>query len=239
MKIVGHRGAKSILPENTLCGFHYLKNHGMGAVEFDVRQLIDGHLCVIHDDNFIRTSGVDKTVEQSSLSELTNINQSWHFKDFIGFEKTPLLSEVLAVVGDFYHIEIEVKPVSTQENATRLIRTLHHEIRQYVDDLTPITITSFDVKILQALSDYPHLKKGLLFNKSDTASAIRLAKELDYQRIGWDYTLATPDVIDKSHQAGLAVSVWTVNDKQLVNVFKNLGVDALITDNPVLMSKAD
>ncbi len=38
MRIIGHRGARGEAPENTLGGFEYLKQLGVRAVEFDVRQ---------------------------------------------------------------------------------------------------------------------------------------------------------------------------------------------------------
>ena len=51
MRIIGHRGARGEAPENTLGGFRYLHQLGGRAVEFDVRQLQDDQLIVIHDDN--------------------------------------------------------------------------------------------------------------------------------------------------------------------------------------------
>ena len=52
MQIIGHRGARGEAPENTLGGFQYLNDLGIRAVEFDVRQLKDDTLVVMHDDNF-------------------------------------------------------------------------------------------------------------------------------------------------------------------------------------------
>ena len=39
-------------PENTLGGFQHIKNLGIRGVEFDIRQLQDQELVVIHDDSF-------------------------------------------------------------------------------------------------------------------------------------------------------------------------------------------
>ena len=49
MKIIGHRGARGEAPENTLAGFQYLHDLGICAVEFDVRQLKDAELVIMHD----------------------------------------------------------------------------------------------------------------------------------------------------------------------------------------------
>ena len=52
MRIIGHRGARGEAPENTLGGFEYLKQLGVRAVEFDVRQLKDATTVIMHDDSF-------------------------------------------------------------------------------------------------------------------------------------------------------------------------------------------
>ena len=69
MRIIGHRGARGEAPENTLGGFRYLHDLGVRAVEFDVRQLKDDQLVVIHDDDFVRTTGKSQHVESCNLSE--------------------------------------------------------------------------------------------------------------------------------------------------------------------------
>lgn len=50
MRIIGHRGARGEAPENTLGGFQYIQDLGIRAVEFDVRQLKDDALIIMHDD---------------------------------------------------------------------------------------------------------------------------------------------------------------------------------------------
>ncbi|MFA9204484.1 MAG: glycerophosphodiester phosphodiesterase, partial [Flavobacteriales bacterium] len=57
MQLIGHRGARQEAPENTLGGFAYLAQLGLRAVEFDVRQLHDDTLVVIHDADLLRTAG--------------------------------------------------------------------------------------------------------------------------------------------------------------------------------------
>ena len=47
--VYGHRGARGVLPENTMAGFEYLRQIGVGAVELDVQNTADGVPVVIHD----------------------------------------------------------------------------------------------------------------------------------------------------------------------------------------------
>lgn len=47
--VYGHRGARGVLPENTINGFRYLSDIGAGAVEFDVQNAAGGVPVVVHD----------------------------------------------------------------------------------------------------------------------------------------------------------------------------------------------
>ena len=47
--------------------------------------------------------------------------------------------------------------------------------------------------------------------------------------------LATPEMIQLSHDAGLTISVWTVNDVERAKALRDLGIEGLITDVPKLM----
>ena len=53
--------------------------------------------------------------------------------------------------------------------------------------------------------------------------------------IGWMDRLATPEMIQLSHDAGLTISVWTVNDVERAKALRDLGIEGLITDVPKLM----
>lgn len=47
--VYGHRGARGVLPENTMASFDYLRAIGVRAVEIDVQTTADGVPVVIHD----------------------------------------------------------------------------------------------------------------------------------------------------------------------------------------------
>src|SRR5678815_1421012 len=56
MKIVGHRGARNLWPENSLGGFRRLLELGVESVEFDVHETRDRQFVVIHDPTLERTT---------------------------------------------------------------------------------------------------------------------------------------------------------------------------------------
>ncbi|MDD9893766.1 MAG: glycerophosphodiester phosphodiesterase family protein [Gammaproteobacteria bacterium] len=49
--------------------------------------------------------------------------------------------------------------------------------------------------------------------------------------------MVTEDFVNDAHNAGLAVHVWTINDcPEMVRIL-NLGVDAIMTDRPLLLEQ--
>ena len=80
-RLLGHRGARSEAPENTLFGFqhaHSLQARGLAGVEFDVQLTADGHLVVFHDDTLLRLCGLQSRIDQLSLAEIQRYLQSGH-----------------------------------------------------------------------------------------------------------------------------------------------------------------
>ena len=232
MKIIGHRGARGEAPENTLGGFQYIHDLGIRAVEFDVRQLKDDELVIMHDDNFIRTTGIDKNLYECTQADLNTYNQANIWMDW---EKqiTPTLVQSLNIMQDFEHIEVEVKAVETLQQAERLIIELQKQLKGF--EQTAV-ITSFDLKIHQALQQQQSIfKRGLLIEQDIKQQAIEQALQLGCCQIGWMNQLATDDIIQATQNAQLNISVWTVNDIERAKHLQSLGIDGLITDFPKMM----
>lgn len=232
MQIIGHRGARGEAPENTLGGFQYLHDLGIRAVEFDVRQLKDDTLVVMHDDNFLRTTSIDRELYSCTVDDLAHYNQAAIWMDW-QHQVTPTLEQSLNLLREFSHLEVEVKAVKDLAAAERLIQSLQHALTGF--EHTAV-ITSFDLKIHQALqqSNSP-FKRGLLIEDDIQEHAIEQALSLGCSRIGWMNQLATDAMIRATQAAGLKVSVWTVNDVERAKHLQAYGIDGLITDFPTMM----
>ena len=159
MQLIGHRGARQEAPENTLGGFAYLAQLGLRAVEFDVRQLHDDTLVVIHDADLLRTAGQVTSVYDLRQADLSELDQRQGWPDWQGAEPLATLPQVLAQLDGFSHIEVEVKAVDSAEQANRLIQHL----LPLLDACPAASITSFDLQILRAVQQQqPQQKRGLL-----------------------------------------------------------------------------
>ena len=234
MIIIGHRGARGEAPENTLGGFQYIHNLGIRAVEFDVRQLNDNQLIVMHDDNFLRTTGIDQPLYTLNSTALEAYNQADIWMDW---EKqiTPTLKQSLKIIHDFEHIEVEVKAVKSMADAERLTIELQKQLQSFENTAV---ITSFDLKIHQTLQQQNScFKRGLLIEDSIGQKAIEQALTLECCQIGWMNQLATDEIILATQKAQFNLSVWTVNDIGRAKKLRDLGIQGLITDFPKMMQK--
>lgn len=230
MKIIGHRGARGEAPENTLGGFQYIHDLGIRAVEFDVRQLQDDALVIMHDDQFTRTTGHSKSLYECQSDDLCHYDQSHFWHDWSKFEITPSLSQTLRIIQNFDHIEVEIKAVDTEYEANKLIETLQNQLIGFENSAV---ITSFDTKINHALNQQKSsFKHGLLIEDDIQYRAIDQALALGCCQIGWMNELATNEIITATQNANLAISVWTVNDVKRAQELYVLGIQGLITDYP-------
>jgi glycerophosphoryl diester phosphodiesterase len=246
MKIIGHRGARGEAPENTLGGFRHIIDLGLKAVEFDVRLLRDGQLAVLHDATLQRTAGKSDLLADLDTNDLSDFDNRQGWTDWTQPEPIPTLQQVLDLLIYFDHIEVEVKAVESEDDVLKITEQLIIELNTWSNQQA-ITVTSFDVRILAALQrsrmEQKHqLKTGLLLERSsdsnDLSSAQTYAQqavELGCSRIGLSDKLATESRVSAIKDAGLLISIWTVNSTERAKTLQNWQVDGLITDHPSLM----
>lgn len=108
VKIIGHRGARDLWPENSLEGFRNLLELGVEGVEFDVHQTRDNEIVVIHDPTLDRTTHGSGPVGEKTLAELQAITLR------NSRERIPNLDDVLDVLGESaleLHVEIKTDAI--------------------------------------------------------------------------------------------------------------------------------
>lgn len=112
-RVVGHRGAKGLWPENSLSGFVQAgQMAGLDAVEFDLHLTADGEIVVLHDPTLERTTTGTGPVGALSLTDLRALRLKGGTKidQVILDEGIPTLDEVLEILGPGgkdLHIELK------------------------------------------------------------------------------------------------------------------------------------
>src|SRR5918995_4154710 len=102
MLIYAHRGVSVNHPENTLRAFQHALAIGVDGIELDVHATADGIPVVIHDRDVARTTDGTGYVDQIPLVRLETFDAG-------DGERVPTLAEVLALVGDAAHLDVEIK----------------------------------------------------------------------------------------------------------------------------------
>ncbi len=84
--IIGHRGAPSECPENTMVSFRAAVDAGVDGLETDLRTTKDGYVVLIHDESVNRTTnGGLRNVRDMTFAELETLDAgSWFSPAFAG-----------------------------------------------------------------------------------------------------------------------------------------------------------
>jgi glycerophosphoryl diester phosphodiesterase len=94
-KLVGHRGALAVAPENTMASFERAWRDGVDLVELDVRLSADHQVVVLHDAAVDRTTDGSGLITRFTVAELKRLDAgAWFDARFAG-ERIPTLVEVL------------------------------------------------------------------------------------------------------------------------------------------------
>ncbi len=98
MKIIGHRGARGLAPENTIAGLRKGLEHHVDMLEFDLRVTRDGIVILHHDAAIHDPAGKRLKIADHTYTELHD-----HKPDLPTFE------EVLETIGHPVPLYVEVK----------------------------------------------------------------------------------------------------------------------------------
>lgn len=103
-RIIGHRGGRSLWPENSLGGFRNLLGLPVAGVELDIHLSDAGELLVIHDPTLDRTTDATGPVRALTPQDRARVR----LKNCD--EGIPVLSEVLPVFADSgFEMHLEIK----------------------------------------------------------------------------------------------------------------------------------
>ena len=108
-KLVGHRGACDVAPENTMASFERAWQDGADIVELDVRLSADHHVVVLHDALLDRTTDGTGYVGDRSLAKLKRLDAGAWFDPRYAGERIPTLHEVLDWVDGRVGLLLELK----------------------------------------------------------------------------------------------------------------------------------
>lgn len=218
---VGHRGAASHEPENTLRSFSRAMALGADMVELDVHLCGSGELVVIHDKTVDRTTDGTGEVVKLTFDELRALDAG-------NGERIPTLQEVIDLATGRMGINIELKGLGTAGPA------LEH-IEEAVErgwDRSGFLVSSFHMDELAAIRKLSEdVRTGILF-AFDYGSIMEFAELNGAYSLNPNHRVVTPEFVARTRERDLKIFAWTVNEPGDIARMKGLGVDGIISDFP-------
>ncbi|HWQ38703.1 MAG TPA: glycerophosphodiester phosphodiesterase [Burkholderiales bacterium] len=228
-RVIAHRGAGALAPENTLAALRLGRNRGFRGVEFDVRLSGDGVPVLMHDETLERTTDGRGRVADTAYEVLQRLDAGgWFGNEFLG-EPVPALAAAIALCQQSgLWANIELKPCPGRE--VEIGRAVARVVQLAGAGPQPHLLSSFSIEALEAAKqEAPRLPRGLLVEAPPGDWKARL-DQLECVSLHADWRHLDRERVRQIHSAGFAVLAYTVNDSEAALQLLGWGVDALVTD---------
>jgi glycerophosphoryl diester phosphodiesterase len=223
---VGHRGASALAPENTPEAFALAVELGCDMLEFDVLALTDGTIVVTHDSRHLRDPG------------LVTLDEALAF-----------CAERLPGIG----LQVDLKRRGVERAVVEALR--RHDV------LERAWVSGFDADSLRRVAEIePDLPRSFtmprdrfkISKRGPLAPVVRAAlksigaslprripavlERAHANALTLHYSIASREAIERAHELGAPVYVWTVDDPARVERLVRWGADGIITNDPRVFS---
>lgn len=241
MRVIGHRGALALAPENTLAAFAAGERCGVDAIEFDVQRTADGVPVVIHDHTLDRTTNGTGPVNAHTLSEIRALDAGIRFGTSFAGERVPSLDELLTWVAPRrLDLMLELKQPSPgsadQKRDPELPGAALAAVREH-GLLDRTTFISFDHPSLAGiLAIDPDAHVGLLTEGPvlvDPLAPARAIPGAEGMHVRWWWI--SSELCAAAHAAGMHVHAWGFGRSASADVVRRLasyGIDSMSADAP-------
>ncbi len=250
-QVVAHRGASDIAAEHTLGAYLEALAAGAEGLECDVRLTSDGHLVCFHDRDTRRTGrrkGLVSTMELAELDQLefATWKNPWADLDDEADDRDEQLDKVLTlrklceVVADHdrrIELAIETKH-PTRYGALvekRLVEVLRHfGWHRPGGQARVMSFSWVSLQRVQRLA--PEVPVVMLVERARHWPLVRQVLEPGWVLgPGIEELTAHPGFVRRLAQTDREIHVWTVNTDAQLELCRDLGVSAIITDRPAYM----
>ena len=214
-----HRGDTSIFLENTIEAFQSAVSLGYLYLETDLRETSDGKIITFHDPNLKRITGANITISETKFSDI-------RMRRLPSREIIPTIDELLEEFPDsFFNMDLKVNQI--EEKVLKKINS-HNALER-------VCLGSFNSKVIKKINSLePKILTSMgisqvimykFFQKKNISKLIQIPTRWNGIKV------ITKKFIDRLHNDGLKVHVWTINKETEMQSLIDLGVDGIMTDN--------
>jgi glycerophosphoryl diester phosphodiesterase len=261
-EVVAHRGASAEAPEHTMAAYRRAADLGADAVECDVRLTRDGVLVCVHDRQIASTSNGRGVVSALQLDELEQFHfgprkatrrSRWADDEISAVTDEPDVENGLVLTLERLLDYITASPGTVRlaietKHPTRHARKVEEALVAILERFgllargapvewagrPAVRMMSFSQLAVRRMADLaPDIPTVQLIGKR--LRPLRrevLAGNATAVGPGIALIRADPEFVAAAHAAGKEVHVWTVNKPGDMDLVRDLGVDAIISDHP-------
>lgn len=237
--VMGHRGASSIAPENTLAAFQLAESHDVPWIEVDADMLGDGTVVISHDATLARCSDHNGWLQELIVTDLDKIDAgAWFADEFIG-ERIPTLVELILFTNETgMNLNLEIKSGRDKAATDKLIDGIIRDINHHWQGGQQLLISSFNHLLLAEVKRRaPEISLACLFESPLPRDWLTSAQYVGAEFIHPKDEGLTEQQIKAMMAAGYKVNVWTVNNLARANQLYNWGVTGVCSDYPQLFPR--
>lgn len=243
-----HRGGAAEWPENTVLAFREVaKAYPEVLLEGDLQLTKDGVVVLLHDRTVDRTTNGTGAVKDLSLAEVKALDAGYHFSPDGGATypwrgkgvTIPTLEEVLAVMPQ-HRALFELK------DGEGLVAAVVPVIRAH-EATDRIIIASFQEVLMQELrAAMPEiatcyarpgaLKLFMALRVGGWETYVPTDRMLSLTRGHFKQFSITAEEVGRIREKGILVQAHTLDTKEEIDHFIDMGVDSILTDHPSLLA---
>jgi glycerophosphoryl diester phosphodiesterase len=234
-RIIGHRGAAALAPENTLAGFRAARQAGADWVEFDVQASLDGRPFLLHDGRLERTTNGNGIASAVDVAELDRLDAGSRFGAGFAGEPLPRLEVALALIETLRLGAIAEIKVAVPGDGPRVAQAALPALANF--DRNRLVVSSFDEAVLAlAAAAAPDIPRALLLKRLPGDWRSRIA------RLGCTAVHIAERGLDAATVAAVAdvaeCYVYTVNAPGRARQLFAWGAHGVFTDRPDVILSA-
>ena len=222
-KYVAHRGYSQDHLGNTESAFRAAAEKSFYGIETDIRKTKDGYYVCNHDATVEYDDGTKKKISSFNRAELLDDP----LKNIVSQEEAFLCTfeTYLSVCKESNKVAvIELKDYFSKKDIADILAIVDAEY-----DRKKVSFISFIYVPLEHVKEADPTIPLQYLSQTEGESIFDNCIE-DGISVSVKHTILTEELVEKFHNAGLTVNVWTVNDESILDTAYQFGVDYVTTD---------
>lgn len=212
---IAHRANAYGHRENTVPALLGALEQGADAVEVDLKLTRDRHVILLHDPTLKRIWRQDAAIERLRLDELSRLAEDHYEVPTFARVLAMMAPTEAALLADFTEPALAEPALALVEEQGLLDRVI---------------FCSRDLTALRAVRDVTDKARLAVSWDRPSSPDPGLLTDLGAEFYNPAWQVLDPDAVDRCHELGLKVSVWTVDSPTNMALLLSLGVDAIITN---------